>query len=98
MKLLHQLFLSKREAHQPDLLSHAYGQFLASNLESLHSKTEYYSLTSLALLEPVLNIRRDVTRTATGGIRATVQPEKLLYRDGQLTGDKIELSYNQIMG
>jgi hypothetical protein len=49
-------------------------------------------------LEPVLNIRRDVTRTATGGIRATVQPEKLLYRDGQLTGDKIELSYNQIMG
>ena len=49
-------------------------------------------------LEPVLNIRRDVTRTATGGIRATVQPEKLLYRDGQLTGDKMELSYNQIMG
>ena len=49
-------------------------------------------------LEPVLNIRRDVTRTATGGIRATVQPEKLLYRDGQLIGDKMELSYNQIMG
>ena len=48
-------------------------------------------------LEPTLNIRRDVTRTATGGIRATVQPEKLLYRDGKLTGDKMELSYNQIM-
>ena len=48
-------------------------------------------------LEPILNIRRDVTRTATGGIRATVQPEKLLYRDGKLTGDKMELSYNQIM-
>ena len=49
-------------------------------------------------LEPVLNIRRDVTRTATGGIRATVQPEILLYRDCKLTVDKMELSYNQIMG
>ena len=47
--------------------------------------------------EPVLNIRHDSTRKATGGLRATVQPENLLYRDGSLTGDKIELSYNEIM-
>jgi hypothetical protein len=49
-------------------------------------------------LEPVLNIRHDSTRKATGGLRATVQPENLLYKDGSLTGDKIELSYNEIMG
>ena len=48
-------------------------------------------------LEPVLNIRHDSTRTATGGLRATVQPENLLYKDGSLTGDKVELSYNEIM-
>jgi hypothetical protein len=48
-------------------------------------------------LEPVLNIRHDSTRTATGGLRATVQPEKVLYKDGQLTGNKVEIPYNKIM-
>ena len=48
-------------------------------------------------LEPVLNIRHDSTRLATGGLRATVQPENTLYKDGQLTGNKIEISYNKIM-
>ena len=48
-------------------------------------------------LEPVLNIRHDSTRKATGGLRATVQPESLIYKNGSLTGDKIELSYNEIM-
>ena len=48
-------------------------------------------------LEPVLNIRHDSTRNSTGGLRATVQPESLLYRNGKLTGDKIELSYNEII-
>ena len=48
-------------------------------------------------LEPVLNIRHDSTRKATGGLRATVQPENLLYKNGSLTGDKVELSYNEIM-
>jgi len=47
--------------------------------------------------EPVLNIRHDSTRKATGGLRATVQPENLLYRNGNLTGNRIELSYNEIM-
>lgn len=47
-------------------------------------------------LEPVLNIRHDSTRSATGGLRATVQPKNLLYKDGAVTGNKIELSYNQI--
>ena len=48
-------------------------------------------------LEPVLNIRHDSTRTSTGGLRATVQPEKVLYRDGKLTGDKVEIPYSKIM-
>jgi hypothetical protein len=48
-------------------------------------------------LEPVLNIRHDSTRTTTGGLRATVQPEDKLYRDGQLTGNKVEIPYNKIM-
>jgi hypothetical protein len=48
-------------------------------------------------LDPVLNIRHDSTRTATGGLRATVQPKNLLYKNDTLTGGKIELSYNNIM-
>jgi hypothetical protein len=48
-------------------------------------------------LEPVLNIRHDSTRTSTGGLRATVQPKNKLYRGDTLTGDKIELSYDEIM-
>ena len=48
-------------------------------------------------LEPVVNIRKDVTRRATGGIRATVQPKNKIYRDNKLIGDKIELSYNEVM-
>jgi hypothetical protein len=48
-------------------------------------------------LEPVLNIRHDSTRSATGGLRATVQPKNLLYKDGAVTGNKIELSYNDII-
>jgi hypothetical protein len=48
-------------------------------------------------LDPVLNIRHDSTRKATGGLRATIQPKNLLYKDDKLTGEKIELSYNDIM-
>jgi hypothetical protein len=48
-------------------------------------------------LEPVLNIRHDSTRSATGGLRATVQPKNLLYKDNKVTGNKIELSYNDIV-
>ena len=48
-------------------------------------------------LEPVLNVRHDSTRSATGGLRATVQPKNLLYKDGDVTGNKIELSYNDIV-
>ena len=48
-------------------------------------------------LEPVLNIRHDSTRSATGGLRATVQPKNLLYKDGAITGNKIELNYDDIM-
>jgi predicted transcriptional regulator len=48
-------------------------------------------------LEPVLNIRHDSTRQATGGLRATVQPKDKVYSDEGITGNKIELSYNDIM-
>ena len=48
-------------------------------------------------LEPVLNIRHDSTRSATGGLRATVQPKNLLYKDGNVTGNKIEVQYDEIM-
>jgi hypothetical protein len=48
-------------------------------------------------LEPILNIRHDSTRTATGGLRATVQPKNKIYSDTGVTGNKIELSYNEIM-
>lgn len=48
-------------------------------------------------LEPVLNIRHDSTRAATRGIRATVQPKNLVYPGGKLSGDKIELDYNEIV-
>ena len=36
-------------------------------------------------------------RFGSGGLRATVQPESLIYKNGSLTGDKVELSYNEIM-
>ena len=48
-------------------------------------------------LEPVLNIRHDSTRASTGGLRATVQPKNKIYSDDKVTGNKIELSYNDIM-
>jgi hypothetical protein len=48
-------------------------------------------------LEPILNIRHDSTRSATGGLRATVQPRNLLYKEGGITGNKIELSYSDIV-
>jgi hypothetical protein len=48
-------------------------------------------------LEPVLNIRHDSTRAATGGLRATVQPKNKIYSDTGVTGNKIELSYNDII-
>jgi hypothetical protein len=48
-------------------------------------------------LEPVLNIRHDSTRTATGGLRATVQPKNKVYKEEGVAGNRIELSYNDIM-
>lgn len=48
-------------------------------------------------LEPVLNIRHDSTRTATGGLRATVQPENKIYKDSKVTGNKVEIPYKDIV-
>ncbi len=47
-------------------------------------------------VQPVLNIRHDSTRRASGGLRATVVPYNLIFRNDKITGDKIELSYNEI--
>jgi len=48
-------------------------------------------------LEPLLNIRHDSTRNITGGLRATVVPKKQVYPKGDLSGNKIELTYKEIM-
>lgn len=49
-------------------------------------------------LNPVINIRHDSTRTRTSGLRATVIPYNKAYNEeGILTGNKVELSYNEIM-
>ena len=67
------------------------------DLKDLTVNGMYFFVVEEFNVEPVLNIRHDSTRKATGGLRATVQPENLLYKNGSLTGDKIELSYNEIM-
>ena len=43
---------------------------------------------------PVLNIRHDMTKRNTRGLRALLQTEKSLYKDGKLKGKNITLSYN----
>ena len=43
---------------------------------------------------PVLNIRHDMTKRNTRGLRALLQTEKSLYKDGKLKGKNINLSYN----
>ena len=43
---------------------------------------------------PVLNIRHDMTKRNTRGLRALLQTEKSLYRDGKLVGKNINLPYN----
>lgn len=43
---------------------------------------------------PVLNIRHDKTRRSTRGLRALLQTEKSLYKDGSLKGNNITIPYN----
>ena len=43
---------------------------------------------------PVLNIRHDMTKRNTRGLRALLQTEKSLYKGGKLKGKNITLSYN----
>ena len=43
---------------------------------------------------PVLNIRHDKTRRSSRGLRALLQTEKSLYKDGGLKGNNITLPYN----
>jgi len=50
-------------------------------------------------LEPVLNIRHDSTRQGQRGLRSIVEPEILVYKGGDKpTGNRIELSYNELIG
>lgn len=49
-------------------------------------------------LEPVLNIRHDSTRQGQRGLRSIVEPEILVYKGkDKPTGNRIELSYNELM-
>ena len=43
---------------------------------------------------PVLNIRHDMTKRNTRGLRALLQTEKSLYKDGKLKGKNIVLPYS----
>lgn len=43
---------------------------------------------------PVLNIRHDKTRRSTRGLRALLQTEKSLYKDGNLKGNNITIPYS----
>jgi len=45
--------------------------------------------------EPILVIRHDVTRTATNGLRPIVYNASHAYKDGKLSGNRVELSYNE---
>ena len=50
-------------------------------------------------LEPVLNIRHDSTRQGQRGLRSIVEPEINVYKGGDKpTGNRIELSYNELIG
>ena len=50
-------------------------------------------------LEPVLNIRHDSTRQGQRGLRSIVEPEILVYKGGDKpTGNRIEISYNKLIG
>ncbi len=50
-------------------------------------------------LEPVLNIRHDSTRQGQRGLRSIVEPEILVYKGGDKpTGNRIEVSYNELIG
>ena len=50
-------------------------------------------------LEPVLNIRHDSTRQGQRGLRSIVEPEVLVYKGGDKpTGNRIEVSYNELVG
>ena len=44
---------------------------------------------------PVLNIRHDMTKRNTRGLRALLQTEKSLYKDGKLKGRNITLAYDK---
>ena len=46
--------------------------------------------------EPVLVIRHDSTRTATSGLRPIVYTKEKVYKDKEITGNRIELPYNKI--
>ena len=46
-------------------------------------------------LDPVLVVRHDVTRTATNGLRPIVYNRDHAYKDGKITGNRMEISYDK---
>jgi hypothetical protein len=59
--------------------------FIASNLSDIEDTD----------LEPILIVRHDVTRTATNGLRPIVYNKDHAYKDGAITGNRIEISYDE---
>jgi len=45
--------------------------------------------------EPILIVRHDVTRTATNGLRPIVYNRDHAYKNGAITGNRIEISYDE---
>ena len=46
-------------------------------------------------LEPILVVRHDVTRTATNGLRPIVYNRDHAYKNGAITGNRMEISYDE---
>ena len=84
-----------------------YGTYTPSSFE-LKGETLYIKVGKILTtikdveeynLEPVLNIRHDSTRQGQRGLRSIVEPEVMVYKGGDKpTGNRIEISYNELIG
>lgn len=70
---------------------------LTRNTLNIKSGTIFSELSDIegTGYEPILVIRHDVTRTATNGLRPIVYNASHAYKDGQLSGNRTELTYDE---
>jgi len=70
---------------------------LTKNTLNIKSGTIFSELSDIegTGYEPILVIRHDVTRTATNGLRPIVYNASHAYKDGKLTGNRTELTYDK---